>query len=277
MTGGQPVGDSFLNVGFLSTYVQGHYESEINLLGFIRDGIGPLRVFNADRCVVTRISKDILITAAHCLKEKDGTNVDGVQVVLENRAYTIEKFEIHPRFRIDPVLNFESAMPQYDVAVLYSKKMGEDDLEIPNVHLPNTEITRDPVLTSIGRQHRESVSNGHVVGVIVTATLMKAEFEIQDIFEDVSWKKLNLFDKYTMVSSRSTIRQGDSGGPSFRIEGDKLYLVGVHSMVVSCRDCKPNWVNADTSIYKYRDWIKQTIEVFVSTKATTNLQTESPF
>jgi hypothetical protein len=251
ITGGTPVGDNFKNVGFLTTYTQGNYQSEVNLWGFVRDGTGPVKQFYSDRCLATRILKTVLITAAHCLREEDGTKVDGAQVTLENRAFRVDRFVVHDNFRMDPILNFESVMPLYDVALLYSKEMGESELENPVFLLPNQEITHDHVLSAVGRQHYKSIA---------TTTKMHTTFEVQDIFEDVTWKKLNLFDKYTMVSKVSTIRQGDSGGPTFSIENGKIYLVGIHSMVVACKDCQPNWVNIDTSVYRYRDWIEKTIQ-----------------
>ena len=265
ITHGELAGPEYQNVGGISTYIRGRYESPANSYGFIRDRNGPLKIFNSDRCLATRIADQILITAAHCLMDKTQLPVDGVDFSIEGQTFSSHTFKIHPQYRIDPILNVTSeGMLQYDLAIiLLDESDPQWNLNLPSFLIPLHEVARDQQVLSIGKRHVEIFHKGKPTTLYTDNSLrMKANFTISDVYDDVAWKKLNLFDKFTTFTKNntSTIREGDSGGPSFMIENSVHYLVGIHSMVISCRDCRPDWINIDTSVYQHRDWVQKTIQ-----------------
>lgn len=158
----------------------------------------PTGVFT---CTGVAVSNKIILTAAHCLAGK----VKGVRVFIQDHydpnssSLEIKSYELHPLYQPN------SSLYQADIAKISLKDPLSDDIQIYPIHTSRNIFGK---LLRLGFGLRE----GQNIRTLITPALRRINPE-----ENV----LELFDEYS--------RSGDSGGPIFLEEGERLSLLAIHS------------------------------------------------
>jgi secreted trypsin-like serine protease len=213
-------------------------------------------------CTAVIIGKDLLLTAAHCVKHDfnkmtlDESKKNGV-VVLSANLYceadesvtkslrAIDKVLIHPKYDE----NNKTPYNRYDLAVV--KIHGTFPVNYQKVELVNSEF-----FEKINRKNIKIMSagfgktNGYRVEENTTPRLRAFQY-----FTDVS---LDKFEDIEISQKTGGICAGDSGGPLFVRYKRKNYLLGISSAVTSSyteESClKEGYF---MNVFKHRDFINQ--------------------
>jgi secreted trypsin-like serine protease len=174
---------------------------------------GPLERFNSSlvievsrpngvfTCSGVALSRDLILTAAHCL---DG-EVINVRVFLgseyrpKNPSYTIKNYQLHYEY------NSSQSRCHSDLAKINMKKKLPANIKFHKIYTGNQYPEKFYRLGFGGR-------NNQNIRTLTTPILRKIDIE-EEIIE------LNDENSYS----------GDSGGPIFMQSGNKFYLVAIHS------------------------------------------------
>ena len=148
------------------------------------------------------ISKDTILTAAHCL---DG---EVLKVRVSNQAaydpkgkfYAVESFEIHPDYNVKKS-NYKSDLAK----IKLQKYLPENTMFYPIIKKDENLIGKILRLGFGGRNNQN------------VRTLITPEFKSVSISDET----LELNDMYSF--------SGDSGGPIFIQQGAQMYLIAIHS------------------------------------------------
>ncbi len=187
--------------------------------------IGALTARRSPFCTGTLLTKQLVVTAAHCVeavRQYGITNVEfRVDFAAANGTYTSDFYQLdqavtHPKYSRNNTSNYSD----YDIAVLVLKTKANNVTPIaPNVDpIPQTLIGQNVRVVGYGQiQTRPS---------IVSADKKYAA----DIpLDQIATNTFIHYDKNTPEAQRKSACHGDSGGPALAQINGKWFILGVTS------------------------------------------------
>ncbi len=152
-------------------------------------------------CTGVALSRDLILTAAHCL-EGQVTSVrvfTGIEYDPKNPSYAIKEFKLHPTY------NPSKSRCHSDLAKIVMKDKLPEGLQFHQIYGGRKYGGNFYRLGFGGRDN-------HNIRTLTTPNLRRVDID-QEIIE--------LNDKYSY--------SGDSGGPIFMQNGNEIFLLAVHS------------------------------------------------
>lgn len=173
-------------------------------------------------CSSVAYSKNILLTAAHCL---DGAVK--VQVCIEdtillnnlNTFYEVKNFEIHKKY------NSKKSNYIYDIGKIYLRNDLPSEIDLCELSDLTDHTSK---LYRVGYGERNGVNTKTIISNIKNFTNYDTYF--------------SAYEEYSF--------SGDSGGPIFQIRDDKTFLVGIHST-------REGYSSLNPKPYSFMNWIKK--------------------
>ncbi|XP_054158936.1 transmembrane protease serine 9-like [Oppia nitens] len=236
-------------------------------------------------CGATLISRQLVVTAAHCMKSYFGRKQpDNIMIRLgvhdvENttepmaRDYAVESITIHKKY-----IDVENG---YDIALIKLKDRVKLSPEVRPICLPaslnhsqhNTYEDKLAMLAGWGLKIESSSSGSNV--------LMEVEVQVwNNTACNESLSQFNIVDSMLCAGDRAGGKdscQGDSGGPLMyrRPTDTKWELIGIVSFGAGCG--RENSPGANTRVTHYIDWIGDNglIEDMDTNNTTTNNTTDT--
>jgi secreted trypsin-like serine protease len=176
-------------------------------------------------CSGVAISKDTILTAAHCLEGE----ILKVRIFCDStydpksKSYHIESFELHPRY------NSKHSNYKFDVAKIKLKK-----------HLPS-EVNIYPMMKNLKDISGKILRLGFGERNSINARTLVTPF-LKEIQEENGI--LELHDMYSY--------SGDSGGPIFVLNNGQISIAAIHSTLSYGSQGKFSF---NPLLPSYRDWI----------------------
>ncbi len=189
-------------------------------------------------CSGVLIAEDAVLTAAHCIH-------DGLSLVFqtripypENSGLNARKTMIHPEY--------SRSTHSHDIALIYFKgRLPKNYEPVPLVD-STRELRRgeEVIIAGFGTDQRYGSSMGINVLRAVNKPLTHS---IHPGFPGFSISQ----------TDGTGACSGDSGGPVYLQEGDRMYLVGITSRMTESDTCEAGGKFVQANYYK--DWIDQTL------------------
>jgi len=226
----------------------------ITLLGFRDPNNGKVEYL----CGGALITDQHVITAAHCVKDKDdlySVRVGEHDVNSEKDGASPQEIRIAAKM---PHEKFDSVSFQNDIAILKLSQKVKLTPEVQPICLPkeksisnrNFDKTK-PFVAGWGATSFNGPSSGTLKEVQIPVVTKQSCTE--------AYKKFRTVVVDESVICAGTARggidacQGDSGGPLMLSEAERFYLVGVVSFGFKCAE--PGYPGVYTRITHYMDWI----------------------
>lgn len=211
-------------------------------------------------CTATAISKNIVLTAAHCIASgAEATFVSFYTSVSCESGYNKKKYvqkvsQIFVHEAYNP--NAQPDVMTGDIALVVLEKDIPEGYAIHKIANPdNLAETSNMLLYGYGRTSSDSTPSG--AGFLRKALMGRNEFNVR--YAD---KKIEVNQ-----SAGRGICQGDSGGPSFVDIGKEKQVLGINSYVVGPSEAKVcDGFSYQTLAFAYIDWIKSKIDLVAISK-----------
>ena len=152
-------------------------------------------------CTGVAVSKEIILTAAHCLDGK----VDRVRVFTQDHYDPEQDFFDIKEFKLHPLYNSQSSRYKADLAKISLNKPLPPDIEIHSIY-KGRKISGNILRFGFGARDKQNVRT--------VATPMLRNLNIEE-------EVIELNDEFS--------KSGDSGGPIFMQKGDDISLLAIHS------------------------------------------------
>lgn len=171
-------------------------------------------------CSSVAYSRNVLITAAHCLVGAIKVQVCQQDTInKKNTFYTVDYFECHKNY------NPLKSNYLYDIGKVYLNILLPSEINI----CPISDLTDlSSSLFRVGYGLRDGVNTHTLVSNI---------------------KNFTNFDKYFTAYEEYSF-SGDSGGPLFQKHGNQLYLVGIHST-------RQGYSSYNPKPFAFKRWLNQ--------------------
>ena len=205
------------------------------------------------KCGGTYIGKNIILTAAHCLHNKDirrfEIRMGGNEIFKQKHTFKIRRVVINS--------GFNSSNLQNDIALIFLDKnpnnFGYKPINLPCGHMKNESNKIGQNLKVIGFGINNVNMNGHINKL--------KEIIVQTIPIEKTGYNHKLVTKNMLLANSIVNGQicdactGDSGGPAFRKINGKDYIIGIVSWGAGCS--KKNLPGVYTNVYSYHEWVRK--------------------
>lgn len=172
-------------------------------------------------CSAYKYNDDVLITAAHCVRDADVT-----QIKYNNRMKTVVKVVVHP--------DWDSELVRNDLAMIILNK--------GNLPANNT----------IG--YLNFANGDKITSVTYTNGRKKAK---EHTFKSFDEDRFRVLDN----SKSDSICVGNSGGPAYIDNGQEVILVGIISAITNIRrNCNDGGDTLIVNIEKFQSWIDEVLQ-----------------
>lgn len=212
-------------------------------------------------CGGTPISKDVIITAAHCAYRATEPRLFSTMLFayfggnLEDLINDIPKYgndfmncpgivkvkdiKLHEKYKFK-ASGDSDVIGAYDIALVQLEQKIPKDYLISSLYNLNESISKYEVLGYGENEWKQGTGTG---------TLQKNSYVPSDLI---------VSDKQDLKFYRNShMCHGDSGGPTFALVKNELKLIGIHSNGTGCSRDEVNGVDKYTPFFK--DWINQTM------------------
>ncbi|KAH8380911.1 hypothetical protein KR200_004103 [Drosophila serrata] len=198
-------------------------------------------------------SERIILTAAHCLREKNAKDLSvraGSSLwIFGGQKIGIAKIVPHHKYK------FVYGSDPYDIAVLFLQtplQLGNDVKTIPLAQ-KKPEPGSEAIVSGWGRKYSFSQGSIYLRGVnVVIQDHLKCTLAL------ASQKKAVTKDNVCAAATGRDACQGDSGGPLVDIKSGQL--IGIVSWGYGCADSNYPGIYADVAFFK--DWIVKVVSSF---------------
>jgi len=209
-------------------------------------------------CGGTIISKKLILTAAHCVNEKENLkSADTMEVFTEKHLLKSGGQE----FGVEKVFSHEDYNPatfKNDIAVLLLKNELTFSDNVTSVFLPKDDLQNPEEGTEvIAAGWGLTDANGELSDTLQKVTLnIKGLDECANLYgktEDIGPHNL-----CTLNQDKKDACSGDSGGPLMLEKDSKLIQVGITSWGKGCAD--PNYPGVWTNVMHELKWLRETMK-----------------
>lgn len=229
---------------------------------------------NASLCTGTLVSRDIILTAAHCVDGGlESTRAERLVVIFGNdplcalskkdvsKVRKAEKIIIHPEWSSGRAGGVDLALVKLETAAPWtSEAMGVA------VDLPSLDDDREIFGAGYGKTTDYDEEDGDLPYLRIAKLKPQNKVPNQGIMNNPASKKLI----FTQKEGGGSLCKGDSGGPAVVVDGGQVKVVGVASYVwdPTASTCKSYVVH--TSVAFYRDWLSETYDKLIGYKSYSN-------
>lgn len=247
-----------------------------------RDAIFQIINKENSACTVTKITENVLITAAHCLSEDRQDKFFGFSTKIANKKLEFEGLEIeqiiiHPSWlpiSKEDERNWNKILQVYDVALIKVKE-NESFKSIPTMEIDFKEVNPDDSLVFHGYGCRESLLNldGYfpckkysLTEALPSQALLDDHGllnELYEVLKEVIYKNKIITPGQRYYSQSASLCFGDSGGPVVR----NNKLVGINTLYTfndlqedGLSTTGVSYLNLHLRISILEDWIKHSLE-----------------
>lgn len=206
--------------------------------------------FSGQLCTATLLSRNIAITAAHCIGmyPEDMYIFYGNELSATSGHFSIDKIEISAYWEYRQNENVDTG----DIALVYFSSALPENYK--PVSLYSKELSKGQSLIFAGYGMQESQSN-EGVGI-----LRKVNLEVLE--------PQHGFTEFVVDQSKGQgACHGDSGGPAFVFENNRYFLAGVTARGHEDPDGTCLVKNISTNPFSYKEWISRMTKKLTSSYA----------
>ena len=213
------------------------------------------KVRGASTCGGSLITRDCVLTAAHCIVW--GDKVTHVRIG-NTEVKKVKKTIVHPRFDQRHPATGKLIGDLNDIALIILESASKND----PVRLDFAKPTQNSEVTIIGKGATQPVMNDLKPFV---PPLQEAHMRVQTNARQcplVIGNKINsLLDFVCFVSDDQSSCYGDSGGPAIQWKNNVPYLIGITSQgVPGCLKYQNKYSVIYTSVAHHMDWIRTMVQ-----------------
>ncbi|MCB9638911.1 MAG: trypsin-like serine protease [Myxococcales bacterium] len=187
--------------------------------------IGALTVRRSPFCTGTLITKQLVVTAAHCVEAIRQYGITNIEYRVDFPAaggtftsdfYQLDQAITHPQYSRNNTSNYSD----YDIAVLILKVKASNVTPIaPNVDpMPQTMVGQDVHVVGYGQIQTQP-------NIVSADKKYAADIPV----DQIGTRTFIHYDKATAVAQRKSACHGDSGGPALGMVNGKWVVLGVTS------------------------------------------------
>jgi len=201
-------------------------------------------------CGATLISSNVVVTAAHCVKDAGATFAFGTGDVGSGAVVKVVERHVHPKYHAEAQgsIDLVHALRKYDVAYLVLER---DITNVRPATLPDAKPAIGCNVQAIG-YHGQGAAPGRERKSTPACVLLRLTLGSDPIFE-----------VHPAESSALCIADGDEGSPVVDRDANKQVLVGIFvgSVTQGLTDCRrgTQFLNGYESAFGYREFLEEGI------------------
>lgn len=220
---------------------------------------------SAGGCSGTLIARDLVLTAAHCVAKlaQGSEQIKVIAPSLNSFYIPASHWAVHPGFKPIKTLGFLGMIPVAEPTTLHDIALIHMDLPMLGpmliANLPSRNPVGETIELTVAGFGITNANDTSTFGTLHVAASNGKVVKITYINSTESEDQLEL-------TGSKPFCHGDSGGPSFLANDNKLTVVGVHSHSHLGGEVSCATGTRDMSVFANLDWIKKAAKELRSVK-----------